>query len=113
MKDKIPDAAAEAEPNGEENENADAPVPSTETGGEGEDDGSVRRSKRLKVGHGENMEPAVAEEVAEEKEQSTKGGENKEPSADQQTPEKPGMTVEEYEAMLDAEAAEWDFPDGM
>lgn len=111
MKDKVADA--EAEPTG--GEEAKPPAPSAETGAEGEADGSVRRSKRLKVDKGEDTQPAKDSEDGKDGDQDAQNTESKDaPSAEPPaSAEKPGMTVEEYEAMLDAEAADWDFPDGV
>ena len=111
MKDKIADAEAEAEPNGGENMKvAEAPTRGTEPDAGDQTDGSVLRSKRLKVDKGENTKPAESAELQETEPVAESKGAS---SADQRSAEEPGMTVEEYEAMLDAEAADWDFPDGM
>lgn len=111
MKDKVADA--EVGLNGEEE--AKETAQSTETGADGEADGSVRRSKRLKVDKGEDTKSAKDNEDGKDGDEDAQNTESKDaPSAEPPaSSEKPGMTVEEYEAMLDAEAADWDFPDGV
>lgn len=114
MKDKAADAESGVEPDADEKvKKADASAPGTKPEGDEQTDGAVRRSKRLKTGQEEDPKPAKGVEIAKDTGPADKEGKSKAPSSDQPGTEKPGMTVEEYEAMLDAEAADWDFPDGM
>ncbi|EJT48821.1 hypothetical protein A1Q1_02156 [Trichosporon asahii var. asahii CBS 2479] len=114
MKDKAADAETGAEPDADEKvKKADASAPGTKPEGDEQTEGAVRRSKRLKTGQEEDPKPAKGVEIAKDTGPADKEGKSKAPSSDQPGTEKPGMTVEEYEAMLDAEAADWDFPDGM
>lgn len=108
MKDKVADA--EAEPGS----GAGAgPEPNVESDSDKVAEGSARRSKRLKRNDGPDTKPADgSEETNEGGEKNAQNAESKDAPSAAAAP-KPGMTVEEYEAMLDAETADWDFPDGM
>lgn len=112
MKDKVADSGTAAD--GEAETRASASAPDSDEVKE-ENEHSERPSKKPRTGEVADHDGGAGAQVSEDggsKAPEEDGSDPKTPSSDFNEA-KPGMTVEEYEAMLDAEAADWDFPDGI
>lgn len=107
MKDKV--EASEGAPDGGAEQKGSAPH------AEESADLSEPPIKRPKLEAAEYENPAEgAEDAKSDVLKSPQGGEDQGSRPEGGSgPGKPAMTVEEYEAMLDAEAGDWDFPEGV